>query len=542
MSKGNEIELRINQKCLDNLKSLNSLRDEDLYLRAVSFLHFLGSESKKLPNGWKFCSIALFRKFHYEFDSRILPELLQFGFCHLSPKRKGYNASEFILEFDYETREPFKIALPEYEAAKWRMALDILDDKKRAAGYWINTRENIQIDFPRSTKNENVLLEYKKDRGANLSGDGLEEAQKNIQYQFSIIERINSGEVLETRKSQGRAYSVFSELSKPISSRVYDNQGNRFISCDQHATYFTILPKILKTLTSDSGRLAEINSLRQFIIDSPKIYGSILLAMKSMHECEISEGEIKNQAISWLCDQNKISKTRKLKGRDALVKQEMEKWFSIAFPECCKLVNENRKGAFLSRRIAEEESKIFCGASKMLNRLGVPCLYKFDEILVIERDLDLALELLDFFFKKTGVPNRVKTDNGRQGVKISIERFEELQMLWESLWRLRKPQSVREYLANNQDRLKEIMRESHRNEENEEGTEQPLQVEFQKSRTSQKISSIKPFRQSRFRCSYLGKDYYSTKSETEIIFRIRMEAIGAKFQPPSIAWEEVHGE
>jgi hypothetical protein len=359
----------------------------------------------------------------------------------------------------------------------------------------------------------------------------MKKAQENIQYQFSIIDRINAGEILETWKSQGRAYSIFSELSKPVSSSVYDEQGNKFISCDQHATYFTILPTILEGLTGDCSKLEEIRNLRQFMIEAPNIYESIRKDMNSMHGFEFSTMEIKNQAISWLCDQNKISKSRKPKNKEELVKQEMEKWFSVAFPECRKLVDENRKGAFLSRRISEVESKIFCGASKMLNRLGVPCLYKFDEILVIERDLDLALEFLDFFFKKTGVPNRVKTDNGRQCVKISNERLEVLGRLWNSLRRLRNPKSVRDYLSNNYDLLEEIIIDTNRLKENG-GKEQPLQVEFEKPRTSQKISSIKPFRVSRFRCSYLGKDYYSTKAEAEKNFRIRMEALGAKFQPP----------
>jgi len=210
------------------------------------------------------------------------------------------------------------------------------------------------------------------------------------------------------------------------------------------------------------------------------------------------------------------------------VKRVIDKWFEASFPECWKLMNRNRKGAFLSRRISMEESRIFGGSSQMLNRLGISCLYKFDEILVIERDLAFAMDVLDFFFMKRDIPNKLKCDNGYSQERISDSRFGELERLWESVRRLRSPQSVRDFSAQNGSLLQEILRDSYRLKEDEGGEEQPLSVNLTESRASQKVASVKPYRKG-FRTSFQNKDYYSKSGETEKSFRDRLEAIGARF-------------
>lgn len=522
------IKLWVNQRCLDELREIESLRNESMYLRAVAFLHFLGAPAKRTPKGWKYCSTELMRSFHYRFDSVILPELLERGFCHELPRRSPHSAREFILEFNYEAETPFGFPVPVGEYAKWASAITTLDRKRFASGLWINTHVRIRIDFPSTQESTQALLDYKRSRGVDISGKGMEKAIRNIQHQFEIIESVNRGEPLATRKSNGRAYSSFSELSKPVTSKVFDMDGNRFISCDQHATYFTILPTVLKTLTNDASKLEELDRLQCLMEETSNIYEHIQGAIQSTQGALISLRDIKQKAISWLCTQRPIQPPRSGKSSRLTHWQRIDQWFAGAYPESWKLVNAHRRNAFLSRRIAEVEAQVFGRTSRLLNQLGVPCLYKFDEILVLERDLAFALDVLDFFFMKTEVPNRIKCDNGRTGVRIDQSRFDDLDRLWKSFQRLRVPESVRRFRQTNRILLEEIMGDSHRPKEERE-EKQPLPVERARSRTMRPCQ-IRPFR-NRYRCSCLGRDLYSMPGETQQDFRDRLLRMGASIAP-----------
>lgn len=221
-----------------------------------------------------------------------------------------------------------------------------------------------------------------------------------ILTQWEIISRINIAKKINPRqKSQGRLYSDFTSLTSLIHPYLKID-GKTCVEIDQHATYWTLLPKLLKDtilLADENIReelLKDIEKLHKFISDTKNIYAQIGI------DTNQSLDKIKKDSISFICDPNKYSSNKD--------KKIIKEWFKTNYHFCSYHLDNLRRNNLVSYRIQEIESKIFVSAAKELNKNGIDCFTKHDSLIATKDNAKSAEATLNKYMKKYNIPNKIR--------------------------------------------------------------------------------------------------------------------------------------
>lgn len=347
-----------------------------------------------LPNGTKHFGWTKLREIMN--DTEILLELIKNNpvvNLHLSDEPNADGEVKFTYEarvFKVEDRfiKSTTIELNEEDDRIFTSAFR----KQRRNGDKHYTSKKLYIDIPRDVF-INEVSEHLLSKEPNMSEDEL---KKQLKYQWKNIQTINKTGKAEPRKSNGsRCSSLLTTLSKPVDPYILFD-GERTISIDQHATYFTILPSLMmmkRSKNATSDYFEEIERLKSFIIDSPNIYKEIANSVNS------DDKTIKLSMNKYLCDPNN--------NRAIELHTKIDSWFKKNFPLIRNRFRTVRLNGGMSYGLMEIESDIFA-VSRRLNEAGIDCITKFDEIRFLPKDLALVSTRLEESFKAHGVSYKGK--------------------------------------------------------------------------------------------------------------------------------------
>lgn len=374
--------------------------------------------------------------------------------------------------------------------------------KETRRGEKATTQKEIKINIPSYSKFVEIMLENGKD-------------VNTISSQWLCIAKINkTGKINPRQKSGGRLYSNITSLSSCLHQYITID-GKYCVELDQHATYWTLLPNLLKATISlahiniQENLFEDISKLNTFISNSRNIYRDI------QNETNIKYEDIKTNSISFLCDPIKYTNNE--------IKKQIRQWFKTKFPHCSNHLDSLRKNNFVSYRIQEQESKIFISAGKELNKYGIDCIEKHDAILVSEEHSKTAETVLNHYFIKYNVPNKIRIkDYTKQNVhEIDVRSSHQS---------LDAPNVASNETDSNKVLLPLNIQENHSPENNQDRTS--IRGTFQILKGSRKRGcSIISRPDGLFSVKYKQTKYYSKKSETKEQFKQRIEA-----SFPSIIW------
>ncbi len=258
--------------------------------------------------------------------------------------------------------------------------------KEKRRGTKATTQKDISIDITYSSFYK-LMIENDKTHDTIIS-------------QWLIISRINRTKKINPRqKSHGRLYSDITALTSLIHPYLKID-GNTCVEIDQHATYWTLLPKLLNDtiLLSDNNiheeLLKDIEKLHIFISNTKNIYTQIGIDTNQQLD------KIKKDTISFICDPNKYSSNK--------TKIIIKEWFKNNFPFCSYHLDNLRRNNLVSYRIQEIESKIFVSAAKELNKNGIACFTKHDSLIVTKDSAKSAEATINKYMKKYNIPNKIR--------------------------------------------------------------------------------------------------------------------------------------
>lgn len=218
-----------------------------------------------------------------------------------------------------------------------------------------------------------------------------------IERQWKVIEDINrTGRLNPTRKRESRLYSRLTSLSKVIHPYLTIN-GKSVCEIDQHATYFTLIPQVVRSITLKSKNLKleqELIELEHFIETTEDIYQEI------SKDVPLSREEIKANVVSWLCDQTTYMNPLKSKIRE---------WFLSRFPHTNKILDSLRNSNAYPYKAMNLESKIFINAASYLKESGVDVVTKHDCLLFHQENQLIVTETLKHHFSINNVPFKCKS-------------------------------------------------------------------------------------------------------------------------------------
>lgn len=274
--------------------------------------------------------------------------------------------------------------------------LTIFSSKMSKSGVRHSANSGISINVDRVTF-ESEVRQHWINKGKIKSE---EQIIADLNCQWNRIESINrTGSINPKKTRRGRCSSWYTELSSPVNKYVLID-GEQTVDMDQHATYFTLMPVVLKNRTPIEEQttefFVELDKLKYMIKNEPNIYKYISTSMN------VEVKDIKVETNKFFCEPNS-SRT---------YTQHLFSFFDKEFPllNRAMLVLRTKKGPYSDfNRI---ESSIFSGASRILNNKGIKSITKYDSIVVKLKDLDKAKEVLNECFIKAGVSNRLKETKG----------------------------------------------------------------------------------------------------------------------------------
>lgn len=228
-------------------------------------------------------------------------------------------------------------------------------------------------------------------------GNQIDENDKKNQW--TNIELINkTGKIYPKRKENGRLHSKITSLSSFVHAYVKID-GQQVCEIDQHATYTTILPVILKNnkimldYTYHVKFDEELCDFEMLIASCGNIYKII------SEKTGLSIIDTKQAVNVFLCE-----KKKKIIGNAAKIKNWFDNW-----PILSRLLDNLRKHGRLSRELMKIESFIFVGAAtaiKQEHKLDV--MTKHDAILFLEQNKEIVMEEIKKRLKHSGVINKTK--------------------------------------------------------------------------------------------------------------------------------------
>lgn len=366
-------------------------RNDRYYFLALSLLNFISSQSKKQEqkkeqedDDGKYVGSRILKEFSEDNYRVILNELIRLEIVIELEKPTHRNAGKYSLNKIYSGNS--RIRLTEDEA-------NLIDIKFRK-----QTKRGI-----RATTDSKILVEIDFETFyQELKDYDIEE--KSIKKQWKIIQKINSTGTINPRQyRESRLYSYITELSKPVAKYISIDGNKELSEIDLHATYFLLLPAILKKHSfkkKDEKLEYDIERLNNWLNCSEDIYQQIAL---EINRYDITRKEIKTNVVSWLCspDNNKFNKIQKM----------IDKWFSNNFPECHNALNLLRNNKLYSRRAMSLEQSIFVSVSKQLKKISIDCITKHDCILFQTKDSAIVTDHLLSALSKNNVQPKFSTVN-----------------------------------------------------------------------------------------------------------------------------------
>jgi hypothetical protein len=250
-------------------------------------------------------------------------------------------------------------------------------EKRRRAGAECSTSRPVCIDIDRKTLDK-ILPPHLQQKNSKHTPESL---WAEVDRQWSVIKDINvSGSIKPQRKRKSRGHSLLTGLSKPLDGYIRID-GDPAVSLDQHATYFTLLPRIIEhcdPIFKNNGFHQEMNRLDAFIRDSENIYANIGETISRPIQ------DVKLMMNPYIC--NPIKKLVDWK--------ELDSWMFLEYWNIRDALRSMRPNNRISKYAMEIESGIFLGASKILNAQGVPALTKHDALIFLPKDMEIAESVL----------------------------------------------------------------------------------------------------------------------------------------------------
>ena len=243
-----------------------------------------------------------------------------------------------------------------------------------------------------------VVPEYLRNKHPEKDDYQLE---LDLAIQWNTIRKINkTGKINPRKPKDGRCSSRITLLSSPLDKFIFID-GEQTCLFDQHATYLTLLPKVLESRVSkelqDEEFNAELAKFRNMILKESNIYEYISKTIN------VDMLVIKKEVNKFFCDP-KAKRTYDYK---------FFEFFQQEFPNLNEkmLLLRNKRGPYSEfNRI---ESYIFSGASRELNNIGIKAITKYDALIVKYKDREKALEILEHRFSKANTTMKIKTKIGK---------------------------------------------------------------------------------------------------------------------------------
>lgn len=353
---------------------------------------------------------------------------------------------------------------------------NVVWEKRRRAGELCSTSKPVMIDIDRETV-ERILPPHLLMKEPEHTPESL---SVEIARQWGTIQEINATRsVLPLRKRKSRGHSLLTGLSKPLDGYIRID-GIPAASLDQHATYFTLLPRIIDHCDpkyKNNGFVYEMEKLESFIRDTGKIYDEIA------RDAKVPSGVVKNAMNRFICDPIKYHTDWNV----------LDYWMIFEYwnvRDAMRSLRPNNRFSTLAMRI---ESGIFMGASRQLNELGVPVLTKHDSLIFDPKDRGIVEDVLRKSFEKARVCYKCKYSSS----SLDSERIE---------------------------KGEERKEEREDKEEGEENTRLASTVQIIPSLSVQrsKRSKVSILGDGRFRLSIKGKSVSSRSGESMGDFQLRI--------------------
>lgn len=357
-------------------------RNDRYYFLSLSLLNFIATKAKNQTENGKYIGARILKEYSEDNYRTILNELIRLEIVVELEKPTHRNAGKYSLNELYVGNT--RIRLTEDEAK----LIDIKFRKQTKRGIRATTDSKILVEIDFETFYQE-LKEY-----------DIEE--KSIKKQWETIQKINSTGTINPRQyRESRLYSYITELSKPITKYISINGNKELSEIDLHATYFLLLPTILKKHSfklKDDKLESDIEHLNDWLKFSEDIYQQIALEINKQ---SITRKEIKTNVVSWLCspNNNKFNKIQKT----------IDKWFFNNFPECHNALNLLRNNKLYSRRAMSLEQSIFVSVSKQLKTISIDCITKHDCIIFQTKDSDVVTNHLLSALSKNNVQPKFST-------------------------------------------------------------------------------------------------------------------------------------
>jgi len=304
----------------------------------------------------------------------ILSTLQQIGILNITPRTTKIGSDSYTINYQY--RGKCEIGFTKYQLK----ILDGIHKKPFSRGKKATTDLEIRINISQD------------DFVTEMGNDGKD--SETIDEQWATIQKINlNGNINPWRKRDSRLYSDFTGLSKIV--HKYLTIGNEKIcEFDQHATYFSLLPSVLRNifhvLTDNQNRC--LRTLTDFIVSSPNIYEQI------SKQANLEIKKVKENTNSFICDP-KI----KMIGE----KEIIQNWFRSMFPHCSELIDLTRKSKRLVNALMKTEADIFVFVANELKKNRVQAITKHDSIIFRKQDKEIVKQLLDNRFVNKNIPNKL---------------------------------------------------------------------------------------------------------------------------------------
>jgi len=304
----------------------------------------------------------------------ILSTLQQIGILNITPRTTKIGSDSYTINYQY--RGKCEIGFTKYQLK----ILDGIHKKPFSRGKKATTDLEIRINISQD------------DFVTEMGNDGKD--SETIDEQWATIQKINlNGNINPWRKRDSRLYSDFTGLSKIV--HKYLTIGNEKIcEFDQHATYFSLLPSVLRNifhvLTDNQNRC--LRTLTDFIVASPNIYEQI------SKQTNLEIKKVKENTNSFICDP-KI----KMIGE----KEIIQNWFRSMFPHCSELIDLTRKSKRLVNALMKTEADIFVFVANELKKNRVQAITKHDSIIFRKQDKEIVKQLLDNRFVNKNIPNKL---------------------------------------------------------------------------------------------------------------------------------------
>lgn len=318
----------------------------------------------------------------------ILSTLQQIGILTIIPRTSKIGSDSYTINHQYRGKCEVKLNQQEINI------LNKIHKKPFTRGKKATTDLEIKINV-----SQDVFV-------TEMGNDGKD--AETIDEQWETIQKINSnGGINPWRKRDSRLYSDFTGLSKIVHKHL--TIGNEKIcEFDQHATYFSLLPSVLRNIfhvLTDSQTKC-LKTLTDFIISSPNIYEQI------SKQTNLGIKIVKENTNSFICDP-KI----KMIGEKAII----QTWFRSMFPCCSELIDLTRKSKRLVNALMKTEADIFVYVANELKKNGIQTITKHDSIIFRNKDKEIVKQLLDNRFVNKNVPNKLSFKDYQEKNETNID-------------------------------------------------------------------------------------------------------------------------